>query len=59
MSGGLLGVLFHVVPIALSGRSRQHTNLYEKWPPEAISQQVAHGTLHMMVKRSIAKGSNA
>ena len=44
MSGGLLGVLFHVVPIALSGRSRQRTNLYEKWPPEAISLQVAQGS---------------
>ena len=25
------------------GRARQRANLYEKWPPEAISQQVAQG----------------
>ena len=30
-------------PASGPGRSRQRTNLYEKWPPEAISQQVAQG----------------
>ena len=29
------------LPAGGPGRSRQHTNLYKKWPPDAISQQVA------------------
>ena len=45
--------------LILHVKIRVRANLYEKWPPEAISQQVAHGTLRIMVKRSIAKGSNA
>ena len=31
-------------PTGRPGRARQRTNLYQNWPPEGVSQQVAQGS---------------